>query len=209
MHHGAPEGEGNIHTLLLAEEQRWFLKIIYRNNNNNNNNNNSNNNNNNKLLLMIIITFFCIWHIIWSYNISINFLLIKIKNSILSKLFNHCTYLLIFAVFASIFCFNFTVTSFNPFLFTPYLSFNSLNLLFFFKPISPFDSPSRKFIFCFSLFLSPSVPLFYLGSFIFLPFAFFNPNYSATHTLAALIKLFVFVILLLFKYLIAPFPLSV
>ena len=132
------------------------------------------------------------WYITWSCPIFIEFCvhlpLIKVKDSILPKLFN-CGYLLTLTL-ASILCFSSSITVFNPFLFTLYLSFNSLNLLFFFSPNSPLASLSRKLTSCLSLFISPSIVLFNLVHFPPLYSGLYNPIYSASQTLAALIKLF-------------------
>ena len=86
-------------------------------------------------------TFFSIWYINWSYPISIEFcvhlLLMKIEDSILSKLFSFLMIFLTLALFASILCFSSSITVFKLFLFTLYLLLNSLNLHFFFNPSSP------------------------------------------------------------------------
>ena len=154
-------------------------------------------------------TFFSIWYINWSYLNSIEFcvhlFLIRIKDS--KILFclncsNLCSYLLTLALFASILCLSFPITAFNLFLSNLYLSFNSLNLWFFFNPSSPLDSLSRKLTTCLSLYISPLILCFHLSSFFFQCSAFLNPIHSATNTLEALIKLLVSVMLLSFKYLI-------
>ena len=83
------------------------------------------------------------------------------------------------------------------------IEFSVQRLRCFFNPSSLLGFLSRKLTSCLSLFLSPSVLRSYLGSFFLLRSAFFNPTRPATHALAGLIRLFVSVMLLLFKYLIA------
>ena len=140
-------------------------------------------------------------------KIFINYL---VPNKIvLNRSISHYPYLLTLALFASILCFSSSITVFNPFLFTPYLSFSSFSLRFFFNLSSPSHYFSRKLTSYLSLFISPSVLRFHLGSFLSLCSAFFNPICSAIHTVAALFKLFISVMLLLFKYLIASLSLSV
>ena len=80
---------------------------------------------------------------------------------------------------------------------------------FFFNLSSSLTSFSREFTSILSLFISPSTLRLQFCLFFFLCSAFFNPIWSITQTLAALIKLFVSVMFLLFKYLIASFTLYV
>ena len=132
-------------------------------------------------------TFFSIWYIVWSwsYPTPIEFcthlLMTKIKYSILSELFIFC-YLLTSAIFPSIFCFSSSITVFNSFLFTLYLSFNSLNLhvffvcLFFFNSNYPLDSLSRKLTSWVSLFVCPSILCFHPGPFF--SYALLSSNLS-------------------------------
>ena len=63
----------------------------------------------------------------------LNFTYFKIKNSTLSKFSIFCWYLLILALFTSILCLSSSITVFSFLLFTLYLSFNLLNLSFFFS----------------------------------------------------------------------------
>ena len=69
---------------------------------------------------------------------------------------------------------------FSSFLFTLYLSFNSLNLRFFFNPSSPLDFLSRKLPSCLSLFISSSILRFNLDSF-FLSMLYILRSYSSCH----------------------------
>ena len=113
------------------------------------------------------------------------------------------------ALFASIRCFSSSITVFNRFLFTLYFLFNSLTLRLFFNPSSPLTSLSIKSTSCLSFFISPSVLRFLLRWFFFLCSAFFNPIRSAIQVVAALVKLFVSAMLLIFKYFISSLTLSV
>ena len=111
-------------------------------------------------------------------------------------------YLLTLALFASILCFRSTV--FNPFLFTIYLSFISFNFRFFLNCSSLLTSFSRSQ--SLHILLNRTFPPWFI---FFRWFAFFNPIRSTTQAFAALIKLFVSVMLLLCKYLIISLTLSV
>ena len=87
------------------------------------------------------VTFLSIWYLTWSYPVPIDFcihvLLIKIKDPILPKFFNS---LLISSYFSTLYklpLLQLSTKFFNPFLITLDLSFNSLNLGFFFNPSPP------------------------------------------------------------------------
>ena len=139
-------------------------------------------------------TFFSIWYLTWSYPISIEFcvhlLLMKIKDSILSKLFNSLLISSYFSTFCKDPLLQLLSQSFNLFLCTLYLSFNFFNLHFFFNVSSSLTSLSTKLTSCLSLFISSSILRFHLFSFFVICSYFFNPIRSATQTLAAVIKLF-------------------
>ena len=51
-----------------------------------------------------------------------------------------CSYILNFALFPSMLCFNSSITVFNPFFLTLYFSYSSFIFFFFFNPNSPFKS---------------------------------------------------------------------
>ena len=130
-------------------------------------------------------TFFSIWYIIWSYptstEFSVHLLLIKVKYSVLSELFNYLFISSYFRTFCKHPSLQFLNHSFQPFYFHSVFSLNSLNLRFFFNPSSPLDFLYRKLTSSLSLFISPLILHFHLGSFFFLCSAFFNPLVPDVH----------------------------
>ena len=156
------------------------------------------------------LTFFSIWYITWSLYLSPSpltsvYIFSWLKSKIPFCL--NCSIFLLISYYCStccnILCFSSSITVFRPSLLTLYLSFNSLNLRFLFNPSSVLIFLSIKLTSCLSLFICSSMLRFHLGSILFLCSAPFKRICPVIRTLAAMIILFVCVMLLLSRYLIA------
>ena len=141
-------------------------------------------------------------------------LLIKINDSILSELFDSLLISSYFITFFKQFWIHF-LNHFLGFTSTLFLSLcifdlvHSICFFFFFISSSSLDSLSINLNSCNSLFISPSILRFYLGSFFFRFSDFFSPIHSATNTTASLNKLLVSAMLLLFGYVVTLLTLPV
>ena len=80
------------------------------------------------------------------------------------------------AAFASILCFNSSITVVKPFLFTSYFSSISLAFPYLRVPICPLFALSRMLISFLSCFISSSILPFHHGSFFFPHSYFLRPN---------------------------------
>ena len=106
-----------------------------------------------------------------------------------------CLYLLTFVFFVIKLCFSSSITKFIPFFFNLRLAFSPLIFLFLFFPVSLCLSYFSLLISFLRLVISLSILLFHHDPFIspFLPF--FTPTSFATQWAAAIVSLFVWVIL--------------